>query len=305
VGDDLRLQPGGVGVDERDRPVRRPAQRVAERGGAGAGEGEVEILPQHVARAAHEGGAPLGEDPRRVDDVGAGRGEQGRHLGELGDDEPHPHGRRIALDGHEVVDAVVERRGVEHRIAAPALEGLLLEEPPVDDAEEDAAVDALVSGQLGGIEPLELCLVALQRGDLAVDGARREVVEEGVVLVEAVAGGDGGMVPGKVVEVAVDESREGGRGRGGGVLGRQCDGGDSDQNKNAEYLADQGHAGGRSVETSRIRRRCRRRATKTLYPTVCSCPRLHWSAAAPTRWPNPGAAPWRTSEPVLVLRKFR
>ena len=135
-------------------------------------------------------------------------GEQHRHLSQLADDVPHADGRRVALHDHQVVDAVGERRRVEHRIPAPILQRLLLEQPPVDDAVEDAAVHALVGRQAGGVERLKTCAVALQRGDLGADAGGGKVVEEVVVVVNAIAGGDRRMSAREVVEVAIDEEGE-------------------------------------------------------------------------------------------------
>ena len=53
------------------------------------------------------------------------------------------------------------------------------------------------------------------------------------MLVQPVAGSDRRMPPREVVEVAVDESREGRRRRDGWLLGRQWEGGDRDQDERA------------------------------------------------------------------------
>jgi hypothetical protein len=65
------------------------------------------------------------------------------------------------------VYAVGERGGVDHRIAAPVLQRLLLQEPPVDDAKENTAVDALVRRQSSRVEAIQGGAVSLERGDLS------------------------------------------------------------------------------------------------------------------------------------------
>src|ERR1043165_1788731 len=90
----------------------------------------------------------------------------------------------------------------------PILHRLLLEEPSVDDAEENAAVDAFVLRKIPRVEPTQRSAVPLQRGDFLANRRCREVFEQVVVLVQTVSSRDGGVAPREVIEVAVHESSE-------------------------------------------------------------------------------------------------
>ena len=65
--------------------------------------------------------------------------------------------------------------------------------------------------ELRGVESAQRCAVVLERGDLGADARGGEVVEQVVVVVDAVAGGDRRMAAREIVEVAVDEARKVGR----------------------------------------------------------------------------------------------
>ena len=104
--------------------------------------------------------------------------------------------------------AVRERGRIQHGIPPPVLEGLLLEQPPVDDAEQDALVDAFVGSQLLRIEGAKLNGIRFERLDLRRDPGGREVVQPVVVIVNAIARRDRRVPPREVVEILVHEARE-------------------------------------------------------------------------------------------------
>ena len=110
--------------------------------------------------------------------------------------------------------AVSERRRVQHRVPLPVFQRFLLEQPAVNDAVQDPLVHALVGRELAGVEGAQLRTGALEIVDLLLDAGRGKVFQQVVVRVNAIAAGDGRMVPRKAVEVLVHEGRELGRGLG-------------------------------------------------------------------------------------------
>ena len=120
----------------------------------------------------------------------------------------HARNRRRRLHGHQVVDAVGDRRGVDHRIARPGADGVEIEQPTVDDAEQDPAIDAVVRRQRRRIDRVQPARTDRSHVDFRGNRRRREVLERVVVGVHAVAGGDRRMAAGELIEVVVDERGE-------------------------------------------------------------------------------------------------
>ena len=93
--------------------------------------------------------------PRRTLQVLARRREELRHRRQLRRRLLRPCRRRRRLHRHQVVDAVGDRRRVDHRVARPGADGVEIEEPAVDHALQDPPVDALVRRSGAGIDRVE------------------------------------------------------------------------------------------------------------------------------------------------------
>ena len=208
VRDYRAFEPGGIRLDAAARRRGSTIERVHQRRAGLQREGGREILSQHLHSATHHDSATFGEETRRVRNVRAGRREEVRRRVKLGDDLPHAHRCWCILHGHQVVHAVGQGRRIDHGIAPPVLEGLLFEEPAVDDAVENTLVHAFVRRETGRSERAQSGTFALERSYLATDRTGGEIVEEFVVLVDAIPRRDGGVAAREAVEVAIDESRE-------------------------------------------------------------------------------------------------
>ena len=130
-----------------------------------------EIAPQHGGCAAEHPQAALGHHPGRIDDVRPRGREERRDAGELGDDAPSSHLRRRRLHRHQVVHAVGDSGSVDHRVLAPVLIALQIEQPRVEQATDDAVIHLLIGCQRGlrnGCEPRSQPPPAR---DFAIDGA--------------------------------------------------------------------------------------------------------------------------------------
>src|SRR6185295_8187525 len=86
-----------------------------------------------------------------------------------------------------------------------------IEQPAVDDAEEDSAIDALVGGQRRRVERHQARSEGTQPRDLLCDRGGREILEHAIVRVDAVAGGNRWIARGELVEVFVHQRSEGWR----------------------------------------------------------------------------------------------
>src|SRR5207245_3751924 len=106
----------------------------------------------------------------------------------LGGNLPHPRRRGRRLHGHQVMDAVGDRRGVDHRVARPGSDRVEIEEPAVDDAVKNAVIDAFVRTEARGLERVQLMSRGAQPRDLGCDGGGREIFQLPVVDMDAVAG---------------------------------------------------------------------------------------------------------------------
>ena len=114
-----------------------------------------QVAREQIGRAAKHHDRALDEHARRVLQVLARRREQLRHRRQLGRRLARPRLGRRRLHRHQVVDARGDRRRVDHRVLRPGANRVEVEQPAVDDALEDAAIDALVGGQRRGIERVE------------------------------------------------------------------------------------------------------------------------------------------------------
>ena len=208
VREHLRLEVRGVFVDGLTRIVGRRCQTVLNCPIGDVGERQRQIAGHQVGGAAEHHDCPGDEHPRRVAKVLACGREQPRHARQFRRHLPRSRRGGRRLHGHQVVDAIRDRRRVDHRVAGPRADGVEVEEPPVDDALENPAIDAFVRRQRSRIDRVDPLLKRAQPLDLRGNRRRREVLEFPVVRVNAIAGGNRGMTPRELIEVFVDERGE-------------------------------------------------------------------------------------------------
>ncbi len=202
------LERRGVGIDCTSRGRRRAAQARLQSGVADAGEGERQMRAEQIRRAPQHGDPALDEHARRRADVLARGRDQPRHGAQLGRGLRQPLRGRRRLHRHQVVDAVGDRGRVDHRIARPRPDRVEIQQPAVDDAQQDPPIDPLVGGERRGVERLEPRSVRAQPRRFGRNRARREVLERIVVTVQAVARGDRRVPTGELIEVLVHQRRE-------------------------------------------------------------------------------------------------
>ena len=106
------------------------------------------------------------------------------------------------------MDAIRNRRRVDHRIARPCSNGIQIEQPTVDDSLQDPVVDALVRCQADGVGGIEPAPERAQPLDFRGDRGGGEILERRVVSVNAVAGRNRRVTAGELIEILVDERCE-------------------------------------------------------------------------------------------------
>ena len=208
VREHLRLEVRGVFVDGLARIVGRRRQAVLNCAIGDVGERQRQIAGHQVGGAAEHHDRALDEDPRRVAKVLARRREQPRHARQLRRRLPRPRRRRRRLHGHQVVDAIRDRRRVDHRVARPGADGVEIEQPAVDDALQNPAIDAFVRRQRQPDRPRRAGVETRAATRLPRQSPAPRSPRARVVRVNAVAGGNRGMVARELIEVFVDERGE-------------------------------------------------------------------------------------------------
>ena len=149
------LQLGRIRFDGASRVGGGGIEGLAPRTIGRGAEDARRIRPQHFRRAVKHRDGTLDENTRRVAQVLARGREEPRHQPELRRGLVPPALDRRRLHRHQVVHAVGDGCGIDHRIARPRADRIEIQDPAVDDPAQDAVVDALVGRQLRGAYRVE------------------------------------------------------------------------------------------------------------------------------------------------------
>jgi hypothetical protein len=206
--DKIALEPRHVCIHLRLGHRQCPGERIHQGRATLIRERQHNICREHPRCPLHHRRTALGEQLWRIAQVRSRCGQQAGDAGQFADDPTHAHRRRRIGHRHEVVHPIRKHRRIQHRIAAPVLQRLLFQQPPVDHTVEDLLIDAFVRRQRRCGERAQLSTRAFELSDLTSDGRGGVVVECAVEVVDAVARRNRRMATGEVLQVAIDKRAE-------------------------------------------------------------------------------------------------